>query len=356
MITKEQIDLQIKSMTDDFNNQYPEALYSFFAKIDSALVESNYEIILYCVEEIAKYYNIDTNYSNSFKILYKTRELLREYVAEERKQSKLKKSLFLFWTSFYTWFQSLKNENINMFQDKYLCGHYELDYYEHEYWVNDGIQLNENIAYKIEFGTEFKEPTEKDINFEFVKNYIEFVLSKYIKPAKEGRYQFAVQVNNTFKKFNLPYRLSKGKVIKSNYKTSLIPDKILNFEQFERKIEFSELMIIHDDFMDKHTALEYIADSFCFFKSLFKGGNSERAKEIAKIVTDNENSSMFNELVKEIQSIYEIVDGNFDIRHNEYYNSKIQKHREPLKDVAFIEYLYNRIFALLYLLRLNYKK
>lgn len=39
----------------------------------------------------------------------------------------------------------------------------------------------------------------------------------------------------------------------------------------------------------------------------------------------------------------------FDIRHNEYLN-KARQAREPIQDLVFSEYLYNRAYALLYLL------
>lgn len=45
----------------------------------------------------------------------------------------------------------------------------------------------------------------------------------------------------------------------------------------------------------------------------------------------------------------------FDIRHNEYLN-KAKEKREALEDLQFIEYLYNRVYALLYLLRLKVNK
>ena len=42
----------------------------------------------------------------------------------------------------------------------------------------------------------------------------------------------------------------------------------------------------------------------------------------------------------------------FDIRHNEYLN-KAKEKREALDDLQFIEYLYNRAYALLYILRIK---
>lgn len=44
-----------------------------------------------------------------------------------------------------------------------------------------------------------------------------------------------------------------------------------------------------------------------------------------------------------------------DIRHNEYLN-KAKEKREALDDLQFIEYLYNRVYALLYLVRLKVNK
>ena len=44
-----------------------------------------------------------------------------------------------------------------------------------------------------------------------------------------------------------------------------------------------------------------------------------------------------------------------DIRHNEYLN-KAKEAREIINDTSFIEYLYNRVYSLLYFLRLKIKK
>lgn len=42
----------------------------------------------------------------------------------------------------------------------------------------------------------------------------------------------------------------------------------------------------------------------------------------------------------------------FDIRHNEYLN-KAKEKREAITDSIFIEYLYNRAYALLYILKMK---
>ena len=58
---------------------------------------------------------------------------------------------------------------------------------------------------------------------------------------------------------------------------------------------------------------------------------------------------------KRLEEIQKIVNEYFDIRHNEYISSS-KKVREPINDNVFIEYLYNRIYALLFLLKVSYSK
>ena len=45
----------------------------------------------------------------------------------------------------------------------------------------------------------------------------------------------------------------------------------------------------------------------------------------------------------------------FAVRHNDYLNAAKEK-SEALNDSLFIEYLYNRAYAMLYLLRLKHKE
>ena len=64
----------------------------------------------------------------------------------------------------------------------------------------------------------------------------------------------------------------------------------------------------------------------------------------------------FDENMDDIMnSINKIINEYFDIRHNEYLNKAKQK-REVLNDKDFIEYLYNRIYSLLFLLRIKCNK
>lgn len=59
-------------------------------------------------------------------------------------------------------------------------------------------------------------------------------------------------------------------------------------------------------------------------------------------------------LKSEIEEIMKISNVFFDIRHNEYLNSANEV-REPITDPIFIEYLYNRVYAILYILKLKTK-
>ncbi|MEE1496812.1 MAG: hypothetical protein UF433_05520 [Clostridium sp.] len=70
---------------------------------------------------------------------------------------------------------------------------------------------------------------------------------------------------------------------------------------------------------------------------------------VAKSVNEDENSKVYAVVKAEMEEIMKISNEYFDIRHNEYLN-KARQAREPIQDLVFSEYLYNRAYALLYLL------
>lgn len=78
----------------------------------------------------------------------------------------------------------------------------------------------------------------------------------------------------------------------------------------------------------------------------------QKYKSAAKSVNEDENSKVYAVVKAEIEEIMKISNEYFDIRHNEYLN-KAKQEREAIQDLAFIEYLYNRAYALLYLLRIK---
>ena len=69
----------------------------------------------------------------------------------------------------------------------------------------------------------------------------------------------------------------------------------------------------------------------------------------------NENSKVYSVIKNEVKELQKVVNDYFDIRHNEYISSS-KKTREPIEDPLFIEYLYNRVYSLLFILKINYSK
>ena len=78
-------------------------------------------------------------------------------------------------------------------------------------------------------------------------------------------------------------------------------------------------------------------------------------QEIALLVGTTRESKLYTVIHNELDEINKIINEYFDVRHNEYLNKAKQK-REVLNDKDFIEYLYNRIYSLLFLLRIKCNK
>lgn len=181
--------------------------------------------------------------------------------------------------------------------------------------------------------------------------FIELAFHEWI--IFEKRYDFTVMVNKRLSRFLIPHRLQNGRLIQEGYKTSYYLDKILNYPMFERKIRYSEEMITSREYLDKKSALDYIIDALQFILSVQDGEKViQKYKLVAKSVNEDEDSKVYAVVKAEIEEIMKISNEYFDIRHNEYLN-KARQTREPIQDLAFIEYLYNRAYALLYLLRIK---
>ena len=81
-------------------------------------------------------------------------------------------------------------------------------------------------------------------------------------------------------------------------------------------------------------------------------GITDKYSNAAKKVSSDINGKIYAVIKKEIDELMKISNEYFDIRHNEYLNKKKEK-REAITDSVFIEYLYNRAYALLYILKLR---
>ena len=70
---------------------------------------------------------------------------------------------------------------------------------------------------------------------------------------------------------------------------------------------------------------------------------------------DEDKEEVLANVKKELEELMKLSNEYFDVRHNDYLNAAKEK-REALNDSLFIEYLYNRAYAMLYLLRLKHKE
>lgn len=124
------------------------------------------------------------------------------------------------------------------------------------------------------------------------------------------------------------------------------------YRMFERKIQFSEEMINSKDIMEKKSALDFIIDALQYLISTKGDTRNEQYKALALSVSDNMDGKVYAVVKKELDELMKLSNEYFDVRHNDYLNAAKEK-REPLNDSQFIEYLYNRAYSILYLLRLK---
>lgn len=267
---------------------------------------------------------------------------MEEYLENEQ-QGNIKR----FWLSFKTWFEEELPGTGILYPsyesyDNWNGGRYYLDVdFEKEYRLEYGISYPDILTSEL--------PEISDI-----KMFIELAFHELV--LTEKRYEFTKMINKRLGSFSIPYMLKSGCLIQVGYRSSLYLDKILNYPMFERKIYYSEEMITSREYLDKKCALDYIIDALQFILSIQNAeGVAGKYKEAAKCVSNNENSKTYSVVKKEIEEIMKIANEYFDIRHNEYLN-KSRQEREPIQDLAFIEYLYNRAYALLYLLRVKTDK
>lgn len=251
-----------------------------------------------------------------------------------------------FWACFTTWFRGeLPNQEI--LKDKFKG----YDNWDGGTWYLD---IDLEYQYKLHLGIPYSgvfDNTETVVIGD-MQTFIELAYEEFV----DKRYEFTVEVNKRFAQFKLPYKLQNGKLTKPGYKTTFSNEFILNYPQFERKIKFAEEMIMSNDLLDKKTALDYITDSLQYFISINEGVSVKQKNEsTALLMSKDKTDKIYTVVHNEIDELMKIVNEYFDIRHNEYLNKSKEK-REVLNDKMFIEYLYNRAYALLYVLRLKYSK
>lgn len=253
-----------------------------------------------------------------------------------------------FWTGLSAW----------MNQQDIIEKFFRMEYAEYDSGWNGGtfyLNIDYDQEYRIQYGEDYPELAigNRGIDFGELKDFIEIMYERWIK--SEMHYSFTVEINKRFDKFQLPYKSSSGIVIGKGYKTTETIDVILDHRMFERKIAYSEEMM-SSEILDKKCALDYIVDALQYFISIQKADSIDKKyASAAKGVCPNQDSKMYAVVKSEINEVMKLSNEYFDIRHNEYLN-KAKEKREALEDLQFIEYLYNRVYALLYLLRLKVNK
>lgn len=270
-----------------------------------------------------------------------TTGIIRKFLIKNgyKKASNINSQISKFWTSFKVYFEKelpykdyLKSEFVGY--DNWNGGVYYLD-------------INYDYQYKLHYGIEYTDcSTINDI-----KMFIELAFSSWIE--NEKRYNFTKDVNAIFQKFRMPFKLQKGKVIKSGYRTTNLNEKIINYTMLERKIQYAEEMILSSENLDKKCALDYIIDSLQYIISIQDGkGIVDKYSNASKKISNNVDGKVYAVIKNEINELMKISNEYFDIRHNEYLN-KAKEKREAITDSIFIEYLYNRAYALLYILKVK---
>lgn len=353
-------------MSEKINSIKEKLISDYIKKIDVAIenynsaIEPDDEIFDLLIEIINVFEKDIPNLNGSLLIrtgteirdANTTRALLIMYLADngiEYKGKRVEENVNekRFWNSFIHWFET-ELTNMNLLNEKYL----RWDNWDGGMWFLD---LDYNYEFTLYRGTSYPDSLQNNTGDMLdVKAFIEIAYKYWIINTGECRYKFTIEVNDRLKIFKLPYRLQSGILIKQGYKTSFPIDKIINYRMFERKIQFSEDMINSKDLMEKKSALDFIIDALQYLISTQGDNRNEQYKSLALSVNGNMDGKVYAVVKKELDELMKLSNEYFDVRHNDYLNAAKEK-REALNDSQFIEYLYNRAYAMLYLLRLKHK-
>lgn len=262
--------------------------------------------------------------------------------ASEKQIKKVVENFDKYFLSFVTWyneelpFTNLLKEGYRYY-DNFSCGH----------WI---VDIDFEKLYKLKYGIEWENVfSKKDLMIDEFSKFLELLYEE----CTEDRYKFTVEINNRLQKFKIPYKLQNGKLTSIVYKSSFYIDKIINYELLEKKIQQSEELISSNETKNKKTALDLIVDSLQYLISISSSNSmKEKYKDISIQVGENKESKVYTVIRNELEEIMKISNEYFDIRHNDYLNSA-KENREAIKDKIFIEYLYNRVYALTFIIRLK---
>lgn len=353
-------------MSEIINSVKEKTINSYIKRIDAAIanynsaIEPDNEIFDILIEIISVFEKDIPNLHNSLLIRTGTevrdaniaRALLIMYLADngiEYKGKCIEENVNerRFWKSFLYWFET-ELPKMDLLNEKYL----RWDNWDGGMWFLDLDYDHEFTLYR---GTTYPDSLKNNTGDMLdIKVFIEIAYKYWIINSGECHYKFTIEVNDRLKIFKLPFRLQNGILIKQGYKTSYPIDKIINYRMFERKIQFSEDMINSKDLMEKKSALDFIIDALQYLISAYGNSRNEQYKALASSVSDNMDGKVYAVVKNELVELMKLSNEYFDIRHNDYLNDAKEK-REALNDSQFIEYLYNRAYSMVYLLRLKHK-
>lgn len=346
MTTTEKIVIKANALLEEIE-QYQNMKHTYCANLRLSLSPIDLDKMEFCLKNIQQWF-VQREWCDSedYRNLIELLQLIEEVKEKIELRKREVKPLMQFWVALNTWLEDEAQDPASLYSEKYQSG-----YSDWGQWYTIANVDNDKL-YKIVYGHPFVEVSEKNISVAVIKEYVEAYFKEVVELDK-GRFVFTVKVNELLARFNLPYKLQKGKMIRLGYRTSFKVSQVENFEQFERKISYAAEMILYGEFIDKHSALNYVSDAFCFLQSLYKEDN----KKFIELVNSDNNTNVYKVIKDEIEFVNRIINYDFDIRHNEQNalpKNKNSGKRETLKDPAFVEYLYNRINAILSLLRIKH--
>lgn len=354
-MTQDEIVIQLNSIINILNARDQHLISSYVEDMSNALELFEIGKIQFCLKRIIEIYDKEFMHNDDdhayLQMIEVEKELvlLKEQIATEQE---LKTKLNRFWIALNEWLIDEAEDPAILYKKQY-----HQNYQDFGIWyVHAEVDLDKE--YRGYYGKNFEEINIENISFEKLKEFVELYFYNVVE-IQQGRLSFTVQVNKLLHRFQLPYTMKNGKLGNPKYKTTEHINEKINYEQFERKIQYAEEMILHNDFIDKHCALCYITDAFDYFISLFENEKEKSGKlygVVAQSVDSNINSHVYEIVKKEITLIKTMTNDYFDVRHNEETSNRKNHQevkREILNDSIFVEYLYNRINSLLYLLRIK---
>lgn len=252
-----------------------------------------------------------------------------------------------FWRSFILYFKRLA-------KDDYFFDEFGLDddlgYGECINYDAVEYRITEELGIEIDLSSYEKKPKTTDIlsMIEFLYSYISrpdnYVQDNQGRPypiefnASAARYEYTIQINDMFSKFNNPYKLEKGFIKR------IVSEKLDNYfsdtKTKEKKIQ-DMIDKSYDYFINnkKDEALTTIANALERVKTLEGNKKQSIEKMIASISEKDELKEYLNELIK----LTTKISNKCTIRHFE--KSKTEIENDNIK--SFLYYNYFNIIKLL---------